>query len=66
MRNSLGPTSRKEFPMKRVSNRKRHRPEEIVAKLREADEARAQGRTLEELAASSLRIKVPVVQKISA
>jgi hypothetical protein len=52
--------------MKRVSNRKRHRPEEIVAKLREADEARAQGRTLEELAASSLRIKVPVVQKISA
>lgn len=36
--------------MKRVSNRKRHRPEEIVAKLREADEAVAQGQTSEDVA----------------
>jgi len=32
--------------------RKRHRPEEIVAKLREADEALSQGKTLEDVAKS--------------
>ena len=29
--------------MKRSTNRKRHRPEEVVAKLRQADEALAKG-----------------------
>jgi hypothetical protein len=29
--------------MKRPTNRKRHRPEEVVAKLRQADEALAKG-----------------------
>ena len=32
--------------------RKRHRPEEIVAKLREADEALSQGKSLEDVAKS--------------
>ena len=50
MRNEPGPTGRKEFRMKRVSNRKRHRPEEIVSKLREADEAIARGQTSEDVA----------------
>ena len=36
--------------MKRVSNRKRHRPEEIVSKLREADEAIAHGQTSDDVA----------------
>ena len=43
--------------MKRVSNRKRHRPEEIVAKLREADEAIAKGRTPEGVA-KTLRVSL--------
>ena len=38
--------------MKRAMTRKRHRPEEIVAKLREADEALSQGKTLEDVATS--------------
>ena len=38
--------------MKRAMTRKRHRPEEIVAKLREADEALSQGKTLEDVAKS--------------
>ena len=37
--------------MKR-SNRKRHRPEEVVAKLRQADEALAKGTPLAEVARS--------------
>jgi len=36
--------------MKRAMARKRHRPEEIVTKLREADEALSQGKTLEDVA----------------
>lgn len=35
--------------MKRALTRKRHRPEEIVAKLRETDEALAQGKSLEDV-----------------
>ena len=38
--------------MKRAMTRKRHRPEEIVAKLREVDEALSQGKTLEDVAKS--------------
>ena len=38
--------------MKRAFTRKRHRLEEIVAKLREADEALSQGKTLEDIAKS--------------
>ena len=38
--------------MKRAMTRKRHRPEEIVAKLREADEALSQGKTLDDVAKS--------------
>ena len=38
--------------MKRAITRKRHRPEEIVAKLREVDEALSQGKTLEDVAKS--------------
>ena len=38
--------------MKRAMTRKRHRPEEIVAKLRETDKALAQGKTLEDIAKS--------------
>jgi hypothetical protein len=35
------------------SNRKRHRPEEVVAKLRQADEARAKGTPIAEVARST-------------
>jgi putative transposase len=38
--------------MKRAMTRKRHRPEEVVAKLREADEALSQGKTLEDVSKS--------------
>ena len=38
--------------MKRAMTRKRHRPEEIVAKGREVDEALSQGKTLEDVAKS--------------
>ena len=38
--------------MKCAMTRKRHRPEEIVAKLREVDEALSQGKTLEDVAKS--------------
>ena len=38
--------------MKRAMTRKRHRPEEIVAKLREVEEALSQGKTLEDVAKS--------------
>ena len=38
--------------MKRAMTRKRHRPEEIMAKLREADEALSQEKTLEDVAKS--------------
>ena len=41
-----------EFRIKRAMTRKRHRPEEIVAKLREVDEALSQGKTLEDVAKS--------------
>ncbi len=37
-------------PMKRSTNRKRHRPEEVVAKLRQADEALAKGTPIAEVA----------------
>ncbi len=36
--------------MKRSTNRKRHRPEEVVAKLRQADEALAKGTPIAEVA----------------
>jgi hypothetical protein len=42
MRDFRGPKGREESLMKR-SNRKRPRPEEVVAKLRQADEALAKG-----------------------
>ena len=38
--------------MKRAMTRKRHRPEEVVAKLRETDEALSQGKSLEDVAKS--------------
>ncbi len=38
--------------MKRPTNRKRHRPEEVVAKLRQADEALATGVAIAEVARS--------------
>ena len=38
--------------MKRPTNRKRHRPEEVVAKLRQADEALAKGVAIAEVARS--------------
>ena len=38
--------------MKRAMTRKRHRPEEVVAKLRETDEALLQGKSLEDVAKS--------------
>ena len=38
--------------MKRAITRKRHRPEEIVAKLREVDEALSLGKTLEDVTKS--------------
>ncbi len=38
--------------MKRAFTRKRHRPEEIVTKLRETDAALSQGKTLEDVAKS--------------
>jgi len=41
--------------MKR-SNRKRHRPEEVVAKLRQADEALAKGTPIAEVARSLVRL----------
>jgi putative transposase len=47
MRNFRGPRGREESPRKR-SNRKRHRPEEVVAKLRQADESLAKGTPIAE------------------
>jgi transposase-like protein len=38
--------------MKRSTNRKRHRPEEVVAKLRQADEDLAKGTPIAEVARS--------------
>jgi transposase-like protein len=38
--------------MKRAMTSKRHRPEEVVAKLREADEALSRGNSLEDVAQS--------------
>ena len=38
--------------MKRAITRKRHRPNEIVAKLREADEALGLGKSLEDVTKS--------------
>jgi putative transposase len=38
--------------MKRSTNRKRHRPEEVVAKLRQADEDLAKGAPIAEVARS--------------
>jgi hypothetical protein len=35
MRDLRGPQGREESLMKRATNRKRHRPEEVVAKLRQ-------------------------------
>ena len=48
--------------MKRVSNKKRHCPEEIVSKLREADEAIAQGRTSGDVA-KTLGVSLTTVQR---
>ena len=45
------PKGRDESPMKR-SKGKRHRPEEVVAKLRQADEALAKGTPIAEVARS--------------
>ena len=50
-RDFRGPRGREESPTKR-SNRKRHRPEEVVAKLRQADEALAKGTPIAEVARS--------------
>lgn len=44
--------SQKEFRTKRAFPRNRHRIEEIVSKLREADEALWRGKTLEDVAKS--------------
>ena len=50
--------------MKR-SNRKRHRPEEVVAKLRQADEAMAKGTPIAEVArslgVSIIRVEVHIL-----
>jgi len=51
MRDLTGPKGQEKSLMKRP-NRKRHRPEEIVAKLRQADEALAKGVTIAEVARS--------------
>ena len=51
MKDFRGPRGREESPMK-LSNRKRHRPEEVVAKFRQADEALAKGTPLAEVARS--------------
>ena len=48
--------------MKRAMTRKRHRPEEIVAKLREVDEALSQGKTLEDVA-KSLGVSLMTLQR---
>ena len=48
--------------MKRAMTRKRHRPEEIVAKLREVDEALSQGKTLEDVA-KSLRVSLMTLHR---
>jgi putative transposase len=44
------------------SNRKRHRPEEVVAKLRQADEALAKGMPIAEVARSLGVSEVTYVQ----
>lgn len=51
MRDFHGPMGREES-LKKRSNRKRHRPEEVVAKLRQADEALAKGTPIVEVARS--------------
>jgi hypothetical protein len=55
MRDLRGPRGREESPIER-SNRKRHRPEEVVAKLRQADEALATGTPIAEVARSLGRL----------
>ena len=52
MRDLRGPQGREESLMKRPTNRKRHRPEEVVAKLRQADEALAKGMAIAEITRS--------------
>jgi transposase-like protein len=52
MRDFRGPQGREESLMKRPTNRKRHRPEEVVAKLRQADEALAKGVAIAEVVRS--------------
>ena len=52
MRDLRGPQGREESPMKRPTNRQRHRPEEVVARLRQADEALAKGVAIAEVARS--------------
>lgn len=52
MRDLSGPGGREESPLKRVTSGKRHRPEEVVAKLRQADEALAKGVPIAEAARS--------------
>jgi len=47
-----GPQGQKEFFMKRLMTRKRHRPEEVVVKLREVDEAGRARNALEDVAKS--------------
>jgi hypothetical protein len=49
MRVFRGPRGREESPKKR-SNGKRYRPEEVVAKFRQADEALAKGTPIAEVA----------------
>jgi len=52
MRDFAGPKGRKESFMKDPGRRKRHRPEEVVAKLRQVDEALAAGKPIAEVARS--------------
>jgi transposase-like protein len=52
VRDFAGPKGRKESFMKDPGRRKRHRPEEVVAKLRQVDEALAAGKPIAEVARS--------------
>ena len=52
MRDFAGPKGRKESFMKDPGRRKRHRPEEVVAKLRQVDEALAARKPIAEVARS--------------
>jgi hypothetical protein len=58
MRDLRGPRGREESLVNRPTNRKRHRPGEVVAKLRQADEAFANGVAITEVARSLGRSEV--------